>query len=246
MYDIDREAFAAFLTELRKEKGLTQKALAAKLYVSDKAVSKWERGLSLPDISLLIPLAALLNVTVTELLEGKRMNSPEAKSPEQVEELVKTALSLGEERMPVSGGRTCCTVFLAALIIAALEWGVFGVISNEMKVLEGLSIGFGCYFWLFALGRLPNYYDENKVGTYSHGPIRMNIPGVNFNNRNWPHIVKCMRVWALVTMLTVPLLTIPLRIVDVMYGMDLDKVVLVVYLGLMFASLYWAGRRCES
>ena len=40
---------------LRKEKGMTQKELAEKLYVSDKAVSKWERGLSLPDIALLQP-----------------------------------------------------------------------------------------------------------------------------------------------------------------------------------------------
>lgn len=48
MYEIDREAFGAFLAGLRKEKGLTQKELARQLYVSDKAVRKWERGLSLP------------------------------------------------------------------------------------------------------------------------------------------------------------------------------------------------------
>ena len=47
---------------------MTQKELAACLYVSDKAVSKWERGLSVPDISLLVPLAEQLNVTVAELL----------------------------------------------------------------------------------------------------------------------------------------------------------------------------------
>lgn len=47
MYEIDREAFGAFLARLRKEKGLTQKELAQQLYVSDKAVSKWERGGSL-------------------------------------------------------------------------------------------------------------------------------------------------------------------------------------------------------
>lgn len=46
MYEIDREAFGAFLAGLRKEKGLTQKELARQLYVSDKAVSKWERGVS--------------------------------------------------------------------------------------------------------------------------------------------------------------------------------------------------------
>ena len=49
MYELDKEAFGRFLAGLRKEKGLTQRQLAERLFVSDKAVSKWERGLSLPD-----------------------------------------------------------------------------------------------------------------------------------------------------------------------------------------------------
>lgn len=55
MEQIDRERFGAFLSELRKEKGLTQQELADRLFVSNKAVSKWERGQSLPDIDLLTP-----------------------------------------------------------------------------------------------------------------------------------------------------------------------------------------------
>ena len=46
MYEIDKEAFGTFLSQLRKEKGMTQKDLAERLFVSDKAVSKWERGVS--------------------------------------------------------------------------------------------------------------------------------------------------------------------------------------------------------
>ena len=59
-----------FIAEKRKEQGLTQKALAEKVGVTDKAISKWERGLSYPDISLLLSLAECLNVTVTEILNG--------------------------------------------------------------------------------------------------------------------------------------------------------------------------------
>ena len=73
MYELDKAAFGHFLAQLRREKGMTQKELAATLYVSDKAVSKWERGLSVPDISLLVPLAEQLNVTVAELLQGRRV-----------------------------------------------------------------------------------------------------------------------------------------------------------------------------
>ena len=54
MYQISNEKFGLFVTELRKEKNLTQKDLAEKLYVSDKTVSKWERGLSMPNVVLLI------------------------------------------------------------------------------------------------------------------------------------------------------------------------------------------------
>lgn len=71
MYQIDKEKFGTFLVQLRKEKSMTQKELAEQLYVSDKAVSKWERGLSLPDISLLQPMAEMLGVSVTELLSGR-------------------------------------------------------------------------------------------------------------------------------------------------------------------------------
>ena len=69
-FEIDKERFGAFLAQLRKEKGMTQKELAERLFVSDKAVSKWERALSLPDVALLIPLADCLGVSVAELLRG--------------------------------------------------------------------------------------------------------------------------------------------------------------------------------
>ena len=58
------------IRRLREEKGLTQSALAEKLTVSDKAVSKWETGKGYPDITLIEPLCAALGVSVTELLAG--------------------------------------------------------------------------------------------------------------------------------------------------------------------------------
>ena len=69
MFEVNKESFGSFVAEQRKAEGYTQRELAERLFVSDKAVSKWERGLSMPDISLLIPLAEILEVSVTELLE---------------------------------------------------------------------------------------------------------------------------------------------------------------------------------
>ena len=67
---MDSYKIGKFIAEKRKEKNLTQRALAEKIGVTDKAISKWERGLSCPDISLLLPLGDALGVNVTELLNG--------------------------------------------------------------------------------------------------------------------------------------------------------------------------------
>lgn len=63
-----------FIANLRKEKNLTQKQLAQKLNVSDKAVSRWETGKGYPDVSSLVSLSVYFGVSVNELLAGKRAN----------------------------------------------------------------------------------------------------------------------------------------------------------------------------
>ena len=59
-----------YITKLRKEKGLTQEELGEKLGISDKSVSKWERGIHLPDLNNLVPLADILGTNVNDLLNG--------------------------------------------------------------------------------------------------------------------------------------------------------------------------------
>lgn len=68
---MNNEKFGEFISEKRKEKNLTQKELAQMLHVTDKAISKWERNKSFPDISLLEPISQILEISVTELLQGK-------------------------------------------------------------------------------------------------------------------------------------------------------------------------------
>ena len=72
---MNQERIGKFISELRKEKNLTQTQLAEKLNITKNAVSKWERGLSLMDISLLKPLSEILDVSVSELLNGQRMEN---------------------------------------------------------------------------------------------------------------------------------------------------------------------------
>ena len=76
---MDNNKIGKFIASLRTEKGLTQQELGDKLFVTDKAVSKWERGLSLPDISLLKKLAEILDVEVIDILEGKKNSNKNGK-----------------------------------------------------------------------------------------------------------------------------------------------------------------------
>lgn len=63
-----------FIAERRKEKSLTQAQLAEKLLITDRAVSKWERGRSLPDASIMIELCEILGISVNELLCGEKIS----------------------------------------------------------------------------------------------------------------------------------------------------------------------------
>ena len=96
MHEIDQAAFGTFLSEQRKKQGMTQKELASKLFVTDKAISKWENGGGLPDITMLTPLAEALKVTVADLLACQKL--PESISPKRTDELVRTAIGMNELR----------------------------------------------------------------------------------------------------------------------------------------------------
>ena len=72
---MDREMLGRFIAQRRKERNMTQRELAEKLHVTDKAVSKWERGLSYPDVTLLEPLAEALDLGVEELMACRRQET---------------------------------------------------------------------------------------------------------------------------------------------------------------------------
>lgn len=76
---MDANRTGRFIAQLRKEKGYTQKELAERLMVTDKAISRWETGKGLPDTALLKPLGDLLGVSVGELLSGSRIEETQIK-----------------------------------------------------------------------------------------------------------------------------------------------------------------------
>ena len=81
---MDQIKTGKFIASLRKEKGLTQMMLADQLGISDKTISKWERGAGLPDVSLMLPLCEALEISVNELLTGEKMTDADYKKKAEV------------------------------------------------------------------------------------------------------------------------------------------------------------------
>lgn len=85
-----KETFGNMVAVLRKEKGMTQLELAEKMGVTDKAVSKWERDLSFPDVSSIPKLAEILEVSVDELMQVKA-DSKEDTTKKKIDEIIDVA-----------------------------------------------------------------------------------------------------------------------------------------------------------
>ncbi len=248
----DRAKVGSFVAELRKEKGLTQKQLAEKLTVSDKTVSKWERGGGLPDISMLIPLAGRLGVSVSELLAGCRLSGGEI-GLRQAENLVQSVIKCSPAK-PLRAWKVK-TKEQPLFVICALLAAVSTLVIWKMGLIEGmfmpfmslpmvLSAAFGAYFCFFAPVRLPDYYDENEIGFFYDGIMRMNMPGISFNNRNWPGIMRVVSRWCAVSMAARPLVWLGANFLLKEARMPLGMPVLMTaYMLGLFVPVYIAGSR---
>lgn len=138
MKTLDNERIGSFIRELRKEKNLTQRDLADALHITDRAVSKWERGLNAPDIALLEPLSELLGVSVGELIRGERAEEPQMNE-------TKTLLDYSKEeiRRKVGGARKkyAAVLALVLLVAGALLWrsGIFFLLDKKVSP-DGQSV----------------------------------------------------------------------------------------------------------
>ncbi len=251
MFEIDKEKFGALISTLRKEKGYTQKELAQQLYVSDKAVSKWETGNSIPDTSLLIPLAELLGVSVTELLMCERMEKNAILETDTVEDIVKTAIHYGEEKTERAYQvKSRWFIFYGISLLL----GAAGLFLNRrepffesLAVLIVLCAIFGAYFCFFVKTKLPGFYDEQKVTVFYDGPFRMNMMGLKFNNRNWPHIIKVMRYWCCLSMILLPAGVFLAKSAGLTLSNAAWKwTMLAVFFSTLFIPVYIAGRKYEN
>lgn len=115
---MDNQKTGALIAARRVELGLTQKQLAEQLHLSDRTISRWERGVGFPDISLLEPLADALNLSVLELLRGERL---ETAHPDTELTIRDAARTFGTRfKSTVKRFRIVFTVLSIGIILAAV------------------------------------------------------------------------------------------------------------------------------
>ena len=121
---MDQIKIGKFISQMRKEKGLTQKQLGEELLISDKTVSKWETGKGLPEVSLMLPLCEKLGINVNELLTGERI--PDEDYKKKAEENIMDIMREKEES-------------IRKLIVEAIVAGVTILAGCTLVTVAGLA-----------------------------------------------------------------------------------------------------------
>ena len=135
---MDQIKIGRFIAECRRALNLTQMQLAEKLGITDKAVSKWERGVAMPDTALMLELCEMLSISVNELLCGEKMNmeNNEKKNEQllldmagEVERRNKTIWGAMRAILIVSMTALLAGVFIAAFFITEEVWQIVTVLG---------------------------------------------------------------------------------------------------------------------
>lgn len=127
---MNQEKIGAFIADVRKEQGMSQKDLADAVVVTDKAVSKWETGKSMPEISKMETLCEVLHVSINELLSGERLS--EAAYPQKAEENMINLIHESESKASQTN-----SVGIIVMIVLSFLPIVFSIFYGRMNYLDG-------------------------------------------------------------------------------------------------------------
>ena len=117
---MDQKKIGQFIAELRKDKGLTQEDLANKLNITKNAVSKWERGLSMMDVSLLKPVCEILGISIIELLNGEKIKDDDINN--KTEDTIKNTIEYSNKKIKNSRIKNIIATLIVIIILCI---GVF-------------------------------------------------------------------------------------------------------------------------
>lgn len=165
---MNQEKIGKFISKLRKDKKLTQEELGEKLRVSSKSISRWETGKCMPDISLLIPISEILEVSVNELILGEHIKEENMK--QKTEQTIKETINYSNNKIKKEKKKNIW-IFVFVLIIISFILGTIDYTRIKygedplfmIRITKGEKtihhyIGFG-------------YRVERKVGVSHHQPF---------------------------------------------------------------------------
>ncbi len=183
---MDIEKISNLIKTKRKEKKLTQEELAKKINVTEKAISRWETGRGTPDISLLVPLSKALDISVSELLNGKEDKSEE----NNIKEIIKYIDIYSKKK-----NKFILPVFIVVYLIILLFYLNYLRIEYSYGLVSFDYIGELCLFCIFAFfislnnNLFSNYYydkvedkDKMKKITYIICLVLYTITLINLTN----------------------------------------------------------------
>lgn len=143
---MDQKAIGKYIVELRHKKNMTQEELAESLGVTNKSVSRWENGQSLPDISILLELSEILNTTLLELIKGRNLNKEELlKQKELIENIIEYDNNTLENYIKKYELRLGIGIFIIAIAIFNNYYNFLSMIftPNVAEFIQGFMYGIG-------------------------------------------------------------------------------------------------------
>ena len=156
---MDQIKIGKFIAVCRKQKGLTQMQLAEKLNITDKAISKWERGIAMPDSSIMLALCDILGISVNELLCGEKINMENNPKNEQL--LLEMAKELEKKNKIIWSSMWAIMVASITALLAGIFVAAFLIPKGVWQLVTVLSV---CIVFL-----IPCFYAvklEVSVGSY--------------------------------------------------------------------------------
>ena len=164
---MDQVKIGRFIADCRRKKNLTQMQLAEKLGITDKAISKWERGIAMPDSSIMLALCDILGISVNELLSGeeikmenynKEMENKLLEMVEEKEQRDKQLLSLEWVIGILSLLVLLIPVFIGAFVPIGQEW------IRLLIVFSGFIPAFVGFFFAVKIEQIAGYYECKECG----------------------------------------------------------------------------------
>ena len=159
-----------YISELRKEKNMTQEQLAEKMGVTNKSISRWENGNTLPDISLLVQLSDILNTTLPELINGRKMTKEELLAQkETINNLIQIEAEnkIGYNQKALGMLMIGLPLITLSIVDNNIHYLEYIFTQNANQFVNGLMIGLGITFNICGIYKLAkdnqNQKEKSKV-----------------------------------------------------------------------------------